>query len=271
MKARLSRPWVMGIGAVAVTTAAAPLIAAGSARAADEAVPKVIRTVSEIVGTGGKVARSINYTVNVRSHPRRVRTAEGNGNPLDGTSLSGLPSAPFLGAAAPGQAGYNAALKNESEGGVHCPAQGAGHEYLIVWAGKMNAGDMTGSQVTDLLGGGAVNPQGLVSVAPIQYGETGSDMMATIDAEKGCDTFGKVVNVSVISGPDGIENEPHHMQYSWFPGQSVWAGGLFTSRLFTYDLSSLPRVTLQQTQEPWATPSGSIWDAFATLPNGDAF
>jgi hypothetical protein len=271
MKARFSRPWAVGIGAVALTTAAAPLIAAGSARAADEATPKVTRTVSEVLGTGGKLARSINYTVNVHSHPRRVRTAEGNGNPLDGTSLGGLPSVPFVGAAGPGEAGYNPTLKNEAEGGTNCPAQGAGHEYLIVWAGKMNAGDMTGSQVTALLTGGAVNPQGLASVAPIQYGETGSDMMATIDAEKGCDTFGKVVNVSVISGPDGIENEPHHMQYSWYPGQSVWAGGLFSSRLFTYDLSSLPKVTLQQTQEPWATPSGSIWDAFATLPNGDAF
>jgi hypothetical protein len=259
-----------------VTTAAAPLAAAGAARAAVQVPPSVTRTVSEVIAADGSIARSVNYTVNVKSHPRKLRarkvgTAQDHGNPLDGSSLQGLPSAPFLGQAGPDEEGYNAGLHNEGPGGRACPAPGAGHEYLIVWAGKMNAGDVTGSQAVDLLTGGAVNPQGLASVAPVQYGETGSDMMATIDAEKGCDTYGKVVNVSVISGPDGIENEPHHMQYSWYPGQSVWAGGLFSSRLFTFDLSNLPRVSLQKTDEPWATPSGSIWDAFSTLPNGDAF
>ncbi|MBV9486222.1 MAG: hypothetical protein JO246_09220 [Frankiaceae bacterium] len=225
---------------------------------------------SQIKSDTGKVAESVNYTVNVKSQPRSAAT-DSYGNPLQDLSAQGLPSVPGAGQGLPFEDGRNPGLDNEPTGGKSCPAQGAHHEYLIVWAGKMNAGDLTGSDVVDILNGGEVNPEGLKSQTPIEFGETGSDMMATIDAEPGCNTYGKVVNVSVVSGPDGIENEPHHMQYTWFPNQSVWAGGLFTSRLFTYDLSDLPRVTLQKTDEPWATPSGSIWDAFATLPNGDAY
>ncbi|HWB67727.1 MAG TPA: hypothetical protein VG708_12970 [Mycobacteriales bacterium] len=218
----------------------------------------------------GKVTESINYTVNADPQSRADAT-DSYGNPLEGLSLKGLPSLPGLGAKLPLEDGNNPDLDNEPSGGASCPPAGKGHEYMIVWAGKMNAADLTGSDVVDLLNGGEVNPEGLASEIPIEFGETGSDMMVTIDAEPGCNTYGKVVNVSVITGPDGIENEPHHMQYTWYPNQTVWAGGLFTSRLFTFDLSNLPQVTLQKIDEPWATPSGSIWDAFATLPNGDAY
>jgi hypothetical protein len=234
-------------------------------------LPTVTRTVSQVKSDTGKIAESVNYTVNVKTQPRTT-ASDSYGNPLAGNSpLQGLPSAPGVGQALPFENGNNPGLDNEPSGGSSCPAPGKHHEYMIVWAGKMNAGDLTGSDVVDLLNGGAVNPEGLKSQVPIEFGETGSDMMVTIDAEPGCNTYGKVVNVSVISGPDGIENEPHHMQYTWYPGQVVWAGGLFTSRLFTYNLSDLPKVTLEKTDEPWATPSGSIWDAFATLPNGDAY
>jgi hypothetical protein len=253
----------VGGGTVAVATTSHPAAANGL-------LPSVTRTVSEVKSDNGKIAESVNYTVNVKSQPRSSST-DSYGNPLQNLSLNGLPSAPGVGEKLPFENGNNAALDNEPKGGSSCPAAGKGHEYMIVWAGKMNAADLTGSDVVDLLNGGSVNPEGLKSELPIEFGETGSDMMVTIDAEPGCNTYGKVVNVSVISGPDGVENEPHHMQYTWYPGQAVWAGGLFTSRLFTYNLSDLPKVTLEKTDEPWATPSGSIWDAFATLPNGDAY
>jgi hypothetical protein len=269
MKVRLNRPWIVGLGAIGLVAGGGSYAVAAPSVSVDPA-PTVTRTLSEVKSADGAVARSVNYTVNVTSRARDKATDD-YGNPLAGPSFQGVPSVPFAGAAGPFEDGNNPGLQNEKEGGSNCPPPGKGHEYLIVWSGKMNAGDLTGTDVTALLNGGQVNPQGLASEVPIEFGQTGSDMMATIDAEAGCNTYGKVVNVSVISGPDGIENEPHHMQYSWYPGQSVWAGGLFTSRLFTYDLSDLPKVKLQKTDEPWATPSGSIWDAFSTLPNGDAY
>jgi hypothetical protein len=151
-----------------------------------------------------------------------------------------------------------------------CPPSGNGHEYMVVWAGKMNAADLTGKDAITYAQGGAVNPEGIKEVLPQEL-VPGQDMMVTIDAEQGCDTYGKVVNIALIPGADGLENEPHHMQYIWFPGESVWAGGLFTSRLFTYDMSKLPQVRLVHVDEPWSTPGGSIWDAFDALPDGSAY
>jgi hypothetical protein len=266
---------VLGALAIVVVAVGLPGASAASPPATGNA-KSVSRTVYRVKNGNGATAESVNYTVNTKpqAKARAANTTSGSssyGNPLENLSLQGLPSLPGVGAALPFSGGTNAGLDNQPAGGTHCPAAGKGHEYLIVWAGKMNAADLTGSDLVALLNGGAVNPEGLLSVAPIQFGQTGNDMMATIDAEPGCNSYGKVVNVAVITGPDGIENEPHHMQYTWYPNQSVWAGGLFTSRLFTWDLSQLPKLSLLKTDEPWATPSGSIWDAFATLPNGDAY
>jgi hypothetical protein len=247
-----------------------------------QAVSSVTNSVKETVFNvktdTGSIVQSVNYTLMEKPEPRAAAastsssTSSGDtyGNPLENVSLQGLPSLPGVGNGLPTEDGANPDLDNEPPGGTYCPPPGNGHEYMIVWAGKMNAADLTGTDITDLIDGGNVNPEGLLSVAPIEFAQTGNDMMATIDAEPGCNTYGKVVNVAVITGPDGVENEPHHMQYTWYPNQSVWAGGLFSSRLFTWSLSDLPEVKLEKIDEPWATPSGSIWDAFATLPNGDA-
>lgn len=256
-----------------VALAAGGLVWAPSAQPASASVVKaatagVTKTVYRVKTDSGSTVTSVNYTVNVKE---QSASGQDYGNPLEDTSLQGLPSIPLVGAAGPDESGENPALDNEPGSGTYCPPPGKGHEYMIVWAGKMNAADLTGSDVVDEANSGEVNPQGLASEAPVEFGETGSDMMVTIDAEPGCATYGKVVNVAAISGPDGIENEPHHMQYVWYPNQSVWSGGLFSSRLFTWDLSALPKLKLVKTDEPWATPSGSIWDAFATLPNGDAY
>ncbi|MCW2544175.1 MAG: hypothetical protein JWM40_1727, partial [Frankiales bacterium] len=262
--------------AVLALTAGTALAGAASAGSLDllgsSATPKISKTVYSLKDDAGKLVKSVNYTVNVKPQARAAAAGtDSYGNPIEDVSLQGLPSVPLAGAAGPLENGKNPLLDNEPGSSAKCPKPGNGHEYLIVWAGKMNAADLTGTDITDLVNGGAVNPEGLVSLGTTEFGETGSDMMATLDAEPGCATYGKVVNVATITGPDGIENEPHHMQYAWYPGQSVWSGGLFTSRLFTWDLSALPKVKLLKTDEPWSTPSGSIWDAFATTPDGDAY
>ncbi len=290
-KERTRRRWRRGrtiallgvvIALVAVTSSSLTSQASAdiSATAPTAPLAQVVRSIFKVKTDSGSTVESDNFTVDAKTLARAATGATNspsgatNGsyqNPLEGLSLQGLPSLPGLGEALPFEGGVNSSLDNEPTGTGTCPPPGNGHEYMIVWAGKMNAADLTGTDIEDILNAGEVNPEGLLSVAPIEFLQTGNDMMATIDAEPGCSTYGKVVNVSVVSGPDGVENEPHHMQYTWYPGQTVWAGGLFTSRLFTWDLSDLPKLKLVKTDEPWATPSGSIWDAFATLPNGDAY
>jgi hypothetical protein len=261
-----------GIGTAVEASASTSDSTSTSTNVLGSVADSVTQTIYKVKTDANSLVESVNYTVNEKPEARTSASDQGSsyGNPLESVSLNGLPSLPGVGEGLPGEDGQNPDLDNEPPGDTSCPPPGKGHEYMIVWAGKMNAADLTGTDITDLIEGGAVNPEGILSVAPIEFAQTGNDMMATIDAEPGCSTYGKVVNVAVISGPDGIENEPHHMQYTWYPNQSVWAGGLFTSRLFTWDLSALPKVKLVKIDEPWATPSGSIWDAFATLPNGDA-
>ena len=204
---------------------------------------KVVRSVSPVQTPGG-VKNVINYTV--QTQPKAVARP---------AVAAGLPAA--------------TTVKN-GPADASCPPAGPGHEYMVVWAGKMNAGDLEGKDALIFANGGAINPQAIRDVLP-QETLPGNDMIATIDVERGCSTYGNVVNVALLSGADAVENEPHHMQYVWFPGQPLWAGGLFTSRLFTWDASALPKVTLISTQEPFATPGGSIWDAFDVLPDGTAY
>jgi hypothetical protein len=216
---------------------------------------------TDTVQTAAGPKSIVNYTLQTDSHAV-ARPAAPAALP-QGVAAVAQPAAAAPQAATGAQAAAPAANSK-------CPAPGAGHEYLVVWAGKMNAGDLTGKDAVLFVQGGAINIEGYKEVLP-QMLQPGQDGMFTIDAEAGCDTYGKVVNIALIPGADGIENEPHHMQYIWFPGQSIWAGGLFTSRLFTFDASSLPQMKLVSIQEPYATPGGSIWDAFAGLPDGTAY
>jgi len=204
---------------------------------------KVVRSVSPVAIPGG-VKNVVNYTVQTQPKPV-VRD-----DPI-----------PATGGVVPA---------SKAKPAESCPGPGPGHEYMVVWAGKMNAGDLTGKDALIYASGGAISLEGIKEVLP-QETMPGQDMIATVDVERGCSTYGNIVNVATISGMDGVENEPHHMQYVWFPGQPLWAGGLFTSRLFTWDVSSLPKVSLISTQEPFATPGGSIWDAFDVLPDGTAY
>ena len=206
---------------------------------------KVVRSVTPVQVPGG-VKEVINYTV--QTQPKAVARPN---TMAPATTAGGSP-------------------EQRATPAVSCPAPGAGHEYEVLWSGKMNAGDLSGKDALIFASGGAINLEGIKEVLPQEL-QAGQDMEAVIDAERGCDTYGKIVDVALIPGVDGVENEPHHMQYTWFPGQPLWAGGLFTSRLFTFDTSNLPKLTLISTQEPFATPGGSIWDAFDTLPDGTAY
>jgi hypothetical protein len=115
-----------------------------------------------------------------------------------------------------------------------CPAAGSGHEYLVVWSGSTPA--------------------------------TAPDMMAVLDAEPACNTYGRVVQANALAH-DPTGNEPHAMQPMWFPGQNVVAGGLLSSRAFIWDPSSLPGMTLTHTIESNQTVQ-QMWGDFAALPDG---
>ncbi|MBV9285935.1 MAG: hypothetical protein JO176_15035, partial [Acidimicrobiia bacterium] len=187
----------------------------------------------------GSLTTALLFRSNASSHYRRstqtIRDASGaktiiNYTLTDAPSKRKADASAALASAAASTAGSATTAEVAAAQSAACPPSGNGHEYMIVWAGKMNAGDLTGKDLITYAQGGAVNPEGIKEVLPQEL-LPGQDMMVTIDAERGCDTYGKVVNVALVPGADGLENEPHHMQYIWFPGQSVWAGGLFTSRL----------------------------------------
>ncbi len=63
----------------------------------------------------------------------------------------------------------------------------------------------------------------------------GPDFMAVVDATKGSPDYGKVVNTATV-GPL-VENEPHHMQYSWRKGDKIYAGGLYSAATYVFDVS----------------------------------
>ena len=140
------------------------------------------------------------------------------------------------------------------------------HEYLLVWAGDSNAGDTKGSDIegTHL----AVNPVKTTNEDAVDD-PPAPDFLAVINADKGSADYGKVVNTATV-GPV-VENEPHHMQYIWHKGDKIYAGGLFTSITYVFDVSKLPEIALSGVALPTDTPCGSIPDAFWTLPDGTAY
>src|SRR3954470_1049879 len=140
------------------------------------------------------------------------------------------------------------------------------HEYLLVWAGDNNAGDTKGSDIqrTPI----AVNPIKTLNEDAVDD-PPAPDFLAVIDADKGTPDYGKVVNTATV-GPL-VENEPHHMQYIWHKGDHIYAGGLFSSATYVFDVSKLPEIQLSGVSLPTDTPCGSIPDAFWTLPDGTAY
>jgi hypothetical protein len=149
---------------------------------------------------------------------------------------------------------------------AHDTSPAVHHEYLLVWAGDSNAADTTGSDVQGTHVG--VNPVKLTNEDAVDD-PPGPDFLAVIDADRDSPTYGKVLNTATVGPLE--ENEPHHMQYIWHKGDRIFAGGLFSSATYVFDVSSLPQIKLAGVSLPTDTKCGSIPDAFWTLPDGTAY
>jgi hypothetical protein len=140
------------------------------------------------------------------------------------------------------------------------------HEYLLVWAGDANAGDTKGSDIESAHLG--VNPVKTTNEDAVDD-PPAPDFLAVINADKGSQDYGKVVNTATVGPVE--ENEPHHMQYIWHKGDRIYAGGLFSSVTYVFDVDKLPAISLAGVSLPTDTAGGSIPDAFWTLPDGTAY
>ncbi|HVW41465.1 MAG TPA: hypothetical protein VHC18_08960 [Amycolatopsis sp.] len=136
-------------------------------------------------------------------------------------------------------------------------------EWLLVWAGDENAADTAVKDVKNLPGtvGGGLNK--------VKNALPGPDFLAVIDATKGSPTYGKVVNTATV-GPL-VENEPHHMQYVWHKGDTIYAGALFAAATYAFDASALPALKLKGVSLPTQTLGGSVPDAYWVLKDGTAY
>lgn len=136
-------------------------------------------------------------------------------------------------------------------------------EWLLVWAGDENAAD---TAVPDIkkFPGSVSDPASKARNAP-----PGPDFLAVIDATKGSPTYGKVVNTATV-GPL-VENEPHHMQYTWRKGDTLYAGGLFAATTYAFDVKALPNLKLKGVSLPNQTLGGSVPDAYWTLKDGTSY
>ncbi|WP_203935909.1 hypothetical protein [Planosporangium mesophilum] len=138
-------------------------------------------------------------------------------------------------------------------------------EWLVVWAGDRNVVDTTGADIRNapLRVTPAMLPADLGDALP------GPDFLAVIDADRGSPTYGKVVNTATV-GPL-VENEPHHMQYIYHRGDKIFAGGLFSSATYVFDVGALPDVKLSGVTLPTDTACGSVPDAYWVLSDHTAY
>ncbi len=145
-------------------------------------------------------------------------------------------------------------------------------EYLVVWAGKMVAADLSGANVARFASSGTLNPQDLAELAGVGM-KPGLDAMVVVDARRHnpdgtlSESYGKVVNFVQVPPPFGIEGEPHHMQYEWQDGQPIAAGGLFNDVTTVWDVSRVPEIHLTNAIRPEETPLGTVPDAYDFLPD----
>ncbi|RRO16329.1 hypothetical protein EIL87_13775 [Saccharopolyspora rhizosphaerae] len=142
-------------------------------------------------------------------------------------------------------------------------SDGKPKEWLVVWAGDENIADTVVPDVRNLPGSLAGGTGKAANALP------GPDFLAVIDATKGSPGYGQVVNTITV-GPL-VENEPHHMQYVWHKGDTIYAGSLFLGATYAFDVSALPNVKLKGISLPTQTLGGSVPDAYWTLKDGTAY
>ncbi len=139
--------------------------------------------------------------------------------------------------------------------------------YLLVWSGKANAGDVSGHDLGTFLSNGTINPEGLAQFSSVQFGP-GLDGFQVVDGRKlnvdgsPNEDYGRVVNFVQMPLPGGVEGEPHHMQYEWNDGDPVVAGGLFNDWTWVLDVKDIPNLKLTNQILPQDTPLGSVPDAY---------
>jgi hypothetical protein len=140
-------------------------------------------------------------------------------------------------------------------------------EYAVIWAGKENAGDMSGNDTMRFINQGSISPTGLINVGSKQF-VPGLDAMTVVDVRKlNADgtmnkDYGKIVNFVQVPPPFGVESEPHHMQYEWHPGEPIVAGHLFTDLTTIWDVNDIPNITLKNIVRGEENPIGAFPDAF---------
>src|SRR5690606_35853385 len=142
-------------------------------------------------------------------------------------------------------------------------SDGERKKWLLVWAGDENIADTVVKDVKNLPGTIAGGLNKVKNALP------GPDFLAVIDATEGSPSYGKVVNTATV-GPL-VENEPHHMQYVWHKGDTVYAGALFAAVTYALDVSELPKIKLKGISLPTQTLGGSVPDAYWTLKDGTAY
>ncbi|GGU25040.1 hypothetical protein [Lentzea flava] len=136
-------------------------------------------------------------------------------------------------------------------------------KWLLVWAGDENIADTLVKDLKNLPGSLTGGLGKVTNALP------GPDFLAVIDATEGSPSYGKVVNTATV-GPL-VENEPHHMQYVWHKGDTVYAGALFAAATYAFDVSALPSLKLKGISLPTNTLGGSVPDAYWTLKDGTAY
>ncbi|MFF5987645.1 hypothetical protein [Prauserella flavalba] len=141
--------------------------------------------------------------------------------------------------------------------------EGQRKKWLLVWAGDENIADTVVKDVKNLPGTIAGGLNKVKNALP------GPDFLAVIDATPGSSTYGKVVNTATV-GPL-VENEPHHMQYVWHKGDTIYAGALFAAATYAFDVSALPELKLKGISLPTQTLGGSVPDAYWVLEDGTAY
>jgi hypothetical protein len=147
-------------------------------------------------------------------------------------------------------------------------------EYLVVWSGKMTAGDLSGGALAHHASG-TVSPKALAELVRVGM-NPGLDAMIVVDGRKHnvdgtlSPSYGQVVNFVQVPPPFGFEGEPHHMQYEWQDGQPVVAGGLLNDVTTVWDVSRIPQIHLANVIRPEETPLGTVPDAYDFLPDGRA-
>jgi hypothetical protein len=157
----------------------------------------------------------------------------------------------------------------------HAQADYCKQEYIVVWAGKQNAADFDGTDLSDFIQNMTINPEGLTEMAVPQF-VPGMDALAVIDARKYNANhtlnpyYGHVVNLATLNIDGGVECEPHHMQYSWINGENLILGCLFSSWSFGVSVKDAPNVQMLTTNTPLSVPQGSIPDAFDAVKYDNA-